>query len=126
MRFSGVSALAIWNNATRTLTGFNGSVNEAGVNVTTIAAAASVDSRSSAAHFNLMTVAVKTGAAATAAITINIWDGTTAIVAATTAAAANASIGFTAANCPTRGIRITNTDGANAGTFVQSAYQLNV
>lgn len=118
MRFSGVSALAIWNNATRTLTGFGVGAMAAGVIVnTSLAGSATVDFRPALNKVVLLSVAILTPAAGGA--TINISDGTNNAITTTIGASATGfiadSVGAQTATGAV-GIRITNTT-VNAATY---------
>lgn len=119
MVISAFSPASIWSNATRSLTNIGSAAMGPNSTVaTSLAGAASVDFASGAGFVSILTVAVLTGASAAASIAIQLWDGTTTIQLAATAAAAGSPAGFTGyCNNPTR-MRILNNDATHAGTYI--------
>lgn len=83
MRFSGVSALAIWNNAVRNLTGFGGALNQnQAVNVV-LGATSTVSFATAAGNAAILTIGVVANAGGT--ILIQFTDGTNTWTAQTIA-----------------------------------------
>lgn len=118
-------ATSVWTNATRTLTNPSGVFSDATRTLTafgrtlvqlgntSLAASSSVDLRPASNLKRTLTVAVASGAGA--GTQIQQWNGTTSINF--TSVAASASGGVTNVGGSTVGLRLNNTDGANAATY---------
>lgn len=123
MFISNITPPQVWSASARSLTDIgSGALAPANTVFSTLAGAASVDLRTSAGIVGNLTVAVITGAGATGAIGIQLWDGTSTIATSNTAAAAASSTAFTQINCNTVGGRINNFDATHAGNYIVAQF----
>lgn len=127
MNISNITPPQVWTSSSRSLTNF-GSGALAPVNSanTTLAAATSVDLRTSAGIVALASVAVLTGGAATGLTAIQLFDGTVNRQLVATAAAANATAGFTSITNNTVGLRIQNTDASVAANYMTASIAFTI
>lgn len=127
MIISNITPPQVWTSSSRSLTNFgSGALAPVNSGNTTLAAATSVDLRSSPGIVDLASAAVLTGAAATGSTVIQMFDGTTSRTLVATAAAANATAGFTTVNNNTVGLRIQNTDGAVAANYMTASIAFTI
>lgn len=127
MVISNITPPQVWSASSRSLTNFgSGALTPADTISTTIAANSQIDLRTSAGIVGLATIAIQTGAAATGSSFIQLSDGTTKRTIATTAAAANAPIGFTMVNTNSVGANLLNSDASVAGTYMVGQFLLTI
>lgn len=127
MHISGLTGSQVWLSSSRSLTNIgSGALAATSILRTTLAVSANVDLRPSAGTLGQLSVGVQTGAAATAAITISIYDGTNATNVAATGAGASLSTGFTMTNTSAVGLFIHNNDAANTGFYTVAAYVFTI
>lgn len=119
MIISNITPAQVWTNSARSLTNI-GSSALATINTvrTSVPTTSAVDLRTGTGVVGLATIAVQTGAAATAVMSIQNYDGANSIIMTQTAAAATSGAGFTMINTNLFGVRISNTDAAVAGFYI--------
>lgn len=127
MIISNITPPQVWSASARSLTNFgSGALAPVQSVVTSIAGAATVDFRPSAGILASQTIGVVTGAAATGAIQILSFDGTSNISLAITAASPNAPAGFSAFATNTVWQRANNSDATHAGFYSQSGFLFTI
>lgn len=127
MIISNVTPPQVWAASARSLTNFgSGALAPASSILTSLAANTSVDFRTSAGIVGSTTIAVQTGAGATAAINIELWDGTSLLTVVATAAAATSNAAFHMNNTASVGPRAQNTDATHAGFYMHSTVLLTI
>lgn len=127
MIISNITPPQVWSASSRSLTNFGSSALAPSDTInTTLAAAGSVDLRSSAGIVGHMTIAVLTGAAATGSISIQLIDGVNPKTLVNTAAAASSIAAFSAITTNSVGPRLLNNDAAQAGSYMISAFVLTI
>lgn len=127
MIISNITPPQVWSASSRSLTNFGSGALAVADNLNgSLAGAASIDLRPSAGVVGISTAGILTGAAATGASTIAINDGTRNIVCATTAAAANAPIGFTIVQTNGVGLSLFNNDATHVANYSTSGLLLTI
>lgn len=123
MIISNITPPQVWSSSARSLTNIgSGALAPTSTTFTSFAAGSNVDLRPAIGIVGQITIAVQTGGAATLATFIDLFDGTSAVVLAQTAAAANAAQTASSTNTHSVGTRVRNGDGANASNYMTAAF----
>lgn len=127
MIISNITPPQVWTASSRSLTNFgSGALAATPTTIASVAGAASVDLRVSAGTVASQTYAFNTGVGATAALNLQMSDGTNFIVIVSTAAAASSPASASTINTASVGPRFLNSDATHAGFYLCASYTLTI